>query len=95
MPFGHAVYVQRKQFIEKITSLDEVFDFLNQWPEQRRDLAHETLLKACRDAAIGRFPLGAARENFRRFIKKAGMLAEVDQFPGLGRPSADRNIGNT
>ncbi|APO74565.1 hypothetical protein AM571_CH01743 [Rhizobium etli 8C-3] len=74
--FGSAVYVHRMYFIDEITSLDEVVDYLENWPEERRGLAYETLLKACHEAAAGRFPVGAVRENFRRFVKKADMLAE-------------------
>ncbi|MEX2696289.1 DUF982 domain-containing protein [Rhizobium mongolense] len=92
--FDRAVYVQRKYFIDEITSLDEVFTFLEAWPEAKRDLAYDTLLKACREAANGRFPIGAARENVRRFLKKAGMLAEIDDVPNLGQRMADRNIGD-
>ncbi|WEX75104.1 DUF982 domain-containing protein [Sinorhizobium numidicum] len=75
--FDRAVYIQRKHFIDEITDLDEVLDYLESWPKERRDLSYDTLLKACRDSAGGRFPLSAVRENFRRFVKKAGMLAEM------------------
>ncbi|WP_208246387.1 DUF982 domain-containing protein (plasmid) [Rhizobium sp. T1470] len=92
--FERAVYVQRKYFIDEITSLDEAFDFLEAWPEAKRDLPYDTLLKACREAVNGRFPIAAVRENLRRFLKKAGMLAEFDDVPNADQLVADRNIGN-
>jgi len=91
---GSAVYIQRAMFIQEITSLDEVFDVLDGWPEQKRDLAYDTLCRACRDAARGRFPIAAITENFRRFAKKAGVLIEIDHVHPVGQPMGHRNLGN-
>ncbi|MGR9355163.1 DUF982 domain-containing protein [Rhizobium leguminosarum] len=77
--FNRSICVQRMHFIDEVTNLEEVVDYLENWPEERRGLAHETLLKACREAAAGRFPLSAVGENFRRFVKKADMLAETHE----------------
>lgn len=79
--FDSAIYVQRKHFIDEVTSLEEVLDFLETWPEERRGLSYDTLLKACREAAAGRFPVSAVGENFRRFVKRFGMLAEAQEVP--------------
>lgn len=92
--FDLPVYVQRKHFIEEITNLHEAFDFLDEWPEYKRDIPYETLQRACREAACGRFPLSAARQNFQRFVKRAGMLIESEDMPSFVGSSNDRNIGN-
>lgn len=92
--FDRAVYVQNVHFIDELTCLEEVFDFLDQWPEDRRDLAYHTLYGACRKAANGSFPLDAIRENFERFVKKAGLLAQVEQVPNLLVLERDRTVGN-
>ncbi|MFA1624660.1 DUF982 domain-containing protein [Rhizobium mongolense] len=92
--FDHPVYVRRKHFIEEIMELDEAFDFLEEWPEERRDLAYETLVRACREAACGRFPLSAVRQNFQRFVKEARMLIEIGDIPYFAGALKDRNIGN-
>lgn len=88
------VLLHRNHFIDEITSLDEIFDVLDEWPEEKRGLAYDTLLKACRNTASGQFPLSAARENFRRFLKMSDVLAKADSAPKFTRLMSDRNIGN-
>ncbi|MGZ2487287.1 hypothetical protein ACVITL_005872 [Rhizobium pisi] len=77
--FDRAVCVQRAHFIDEVTTLDKVLEYLENWPQERRGLAYETLFKACRDATAGRFPVSAVGENFRRFVKKADMLVETHE----------------
>ncbi|ANK85670.1 MULTISPECIES: DUF982 domain-containing protein [Rhizobium] len=84
------VFLHRQHFVAEITCLDEIFELLDEWPQDKRGLAYDTLLKACRDTAKGAFPLSAARENFRRFLKMSGMLDSGPKFEGMG----DRNVGN-
>ena len=88
------VLLHRKHFIDEITCLDEILDFLDEWPEDKRGLAYDTLLKACRDTASGRFPLSATRENFRRFLKMSGVLANVEAAPKFERLMNERTLGN-
>lgn len=85
------VFLHRNHFVDQITSLDEIFDVLDEWPADKRGLAYDTLLKACRDTASGRFPLSAARENFRRFLKMSGVL---EGGPKFDRVFSEQNIGN-
>jgi predicted protein tyrosine phosphatase len=92
--FDRAVYVQNLHFIDEVTCLEEVFDFLDKWPEQRRDIAYHALYGACRRAANGSFPLDAIRENFERFVKRAGLVAEVQEIPAFRFLDRDRNVGN-
>ncbi|MHC2300648.1 hypothetical protein ACVJBD_004914 [Rhizobium mongolense] len=54
----------------------------------------ETWQSACGETAWGRFPLSAVRQNFQRFVKKAGTLIEIEDMPRFVGPSNDRNIGN-
>ncbi|WP_156390349.1 DUF982 domain-containing protein, partial [Rhizobium sp. Root1203] len=81
--FDRAAYVRGRNFVEEIACLEDVFDFLDEWPEERRDLAYHTLFGACRKAANGSFPLEAVRENFERFTKKAGLLVEIEKVPSV------------
>lgn len=90
--FEHPLFVQRKHYIEEIASLDDAFDLLESWPHDQRGLPHETLLRACREAASGRFPLAAARSNLERFLKKAGILAAIEDVPNFANVASDRNI---
>jgi Protein of unknown function (DUF982) len=90
--FDRSIYFQGKHFIEEIAGLDDVFEFLDAWPEERRGFAYEALLKACRDAARKRFPLSAVREIVRGFVDAAGILVEVDDVRTFEFPSDDRNV---
>ena len=92
--FDRAAYVRGRHFIEEIACLEEVFDFLDEWPEEHRDLAYHTLYGACRRAANGSFPLEAVRENFERFTKKAGLLVEIEEVPSIFALDRNRNVGN-
>lgn len=91
--FDSPLFVKRKHFIQKIGCLDDIFDFLEEWPEEKRGVAHDVMLRACRDAAVRQFPLGAVRENFERFLKKNDMLASLEEVPFLPQGLGDRNIG--
>ncbi|MBW6424400.1 DUF982 domain-containing protein [Rhizobium sp. XQZ8] len=80
--------------MQELGSLEDVFDLLEGWPEQKRDAAYEVLVKACRLAAQGIFPLCAIRENVRRFLIRHKSLANIDEVPLPQQFGADRNIGS-
>lgn len=91
--FDKPLYAQRRYFAQEIAGLDDVFDFLDEWPQEKRTLAYETLFRHCQEAACGRWPISAVRENFRRFLQQNGRLAEIeDVHPHLMRDS-DAKIG--
>lgn len=90
--FSRPLFVQRQHFVQEVGCLDDIFDLLEEWPADKRDVAYETMLRACRDAAVGRFPLGAVRDNFRRFLKKDGLLVEIESVPFVSRGPSDRNV---
>ncbi|PWI50962.1 DUF982 domain-containing protein [Rhizobium phaseoli] len=81
--FNRPICVQGGYLINEVKNLDDVLECLESWPQERRGLAYETLYKACREAAAGRFPVSAVAENFRRFVKKADMLAETHQIRAI------------
>ncbi|MFB2564021.1 DUF982 domain-containing protein [Rhizobium sp. IMFF44] len=91
--FDRPLFVKRKHFIQEICCLDDIVDFLEEWPEEKRGVAHVVMLRACRDAVDGRFPLSAVRKNFERFLKKNDMLASIEEFPLRPQRASDRNIG--
>ncbi|GLS38516.1 hypothetical protein GCM10010869_41110 [Mesorhizobium tianshanense] len=71
------VFVKRGTYIvHEIASLADAIDFLDEWPEDRRDLIHETALRACHDAHDGHKPVSAARNAFIGFAKRAGILED-------------------
>lgn len=90
--FDSPIYAQRKHFIQEIAGLDDVFDFLDEWPQDSRDIVYEVIVDACRKAASGQLPVQAVAENFRRFLKKHNMLADVKEVPSHLRQAQDRNV---
>lgn len=93
--FDHPIYAQRKYFVQEIAGLDDMFDYLDEWPLEKRNFAYDTLIELSREAACGRRPTSAARENFRRFLKRNGKLAELEDIPPFMRRVTDRSIGGT
>ncbi|WP_084646963.1 DUF982 domain-containing protein [Mesorhizobium sp. WSM2561] len=51
-------------------------DFLNDWPEDQRDLIHQTALRTCYDADDGQKPLSAAHHAFLDFAKRVAVLED-------------------
>ncbi|WP_425350315.1 DUF982 domain-containing protein [Mesorhizobium temperatum] len=50
--------------MQEIVDLAGAIEFLEEWPEDRRSLIHETALRACCQAHDGRKPMGLARNAF-------------------------------
>ncbi|MGX5829252.1 DUF982 domain-containing protein [Mesorhizobium sp. 43Arga] len=75
--FGTPIFVKRAAYIvQEIASLADGIDFLNEWPEDRRDVIHETALRACYDAYDGRKPLSVARNAFLGFARRVAILED-------------------
>jgi hypothetical protein len=67
--FVQPVFVKVNAYISReIASLMDALDYLEEWPEERRDLMHETVVQAGYDVFEGRKPL----ETF----EKAGRCRE-------------------
>jgi len=92
--FDHPLFVQRKRYVDEIASLEDAFDLLETWPAEQRGLAHETLMRACQEAANGRFPVVAVRKNLETFLRKAGAQADIEDVPNFAALTPDRNIGS-
>lgn len=90
--FDRSIYFQGKHFIEELAGLDDVFAFLDAWPEERRGFAYEAVLKACREADRKRFPLSAVRDLVRAFVDAAGILVDVHDAPNFESPGDERNV---
>ncbi|MEI9431691.1 DUF982 domain-containing protein [Mesorhizobium sp. Cs1299R1N3] len=55
--FSSSIFVKRATYIvQEIAGLADAIDFLNDWPEEQRDLMHQTALRACYDADDGHNP---------------------------------------
>lgn len=79
--FNRPHYAQRRYFVQEITGLDDVFDGLDEWPHEKRNIACETVVRYCREAANGQWPIDAVREIFRVFLKRNAKFAENEDVP--------------
>jgi hypothetical protein len=92
--FDSPLFVKTSRYVQELGSLEDVFDLLDDWPEEKKGDTYEVLLKACRMSAQGIFPLPAIRENVRRFLLKHGILANIDEVPVMMKRTNDRNLGS-
>ncbi|RWB93084.1 DUF982 domain-containing protein [Mesorhizobium sp.] len=75
--FSSPIFVKRASYIvQEIASPADAIEFLNEWPEHRRDLTYETALRACCDAYAGHIPVGAASNAFIGFAKRVAILED-------------------
>lgn len=66
-----------KYLIQEVAGLEDAIDVLEAWPDERRDLIYDTVLKACHGALDGRRPTRVARNAFAAFARRAGILEET------------------
>jgi hypothetical protein len=92
--FEKPLFVRQSRYVQELASLEDVFDLLDDWPSEKRGDTYEVLVKACRLAAQGTFPLPAIRENVRRFLMRERVLANIEEVPLLAMRTSDRNIGS-
>ncbi|MER9707983.1 DUF982 domain-containing protein [Mesorhizobium sp. M0204] len=76
--FSSPLFVRRAaHIVQEIANPADAIDFLNEWPEDRRDRIYEAALTACFDAYNGRKPASAARKTFFRFAKQVAILEDA------------------
>ncbi|MGX5844873.1 DUF982 domain-containing protein [Mesorhizobium sp. ArgA1] len=75
--FSSSIFVKRATYmVQEIADLKDAIEFLEQWPEDRRDPIHETALRACYEAHVRRKPVSAARNAFLGFSQRAGIFLD-------------------
>jgi hypothetical protein len=76
--FDSLMFVKNGNFlVEEVGSADDAVDFLEEWPEHRRDKIYDAARRACYAALDGRVSSDAARSAFRTWAEWAGILKEV------------------
>ncbi|MCV0396754.1 MAG: DUF982 domain-containing protein [Rhizobiaceae bacterium] len=60
--------------IREITTLEDAFDFMEEWPESRRGTIYHTALRALRAAHDKHLPMHAARNALEGFARSARIL---------------------
>lgn len=92
--FDKPLFVKKSGYIQELASLEDAFDLLDDWPMDSRGDSYDVLMKACRFAAQGVFPLSATRENIRRFLMRERALANIEEVPLFARSSSGQNLGS-
>jgi hypothetical protein len=76
--FDRPVFVRAAEgLIQEIACLEDVFDFLDEWPAHRRGVIYDTAKRACHRAFDGHVPLKVARDAFAGFARSARILEDV------------------
>ncbi|MBZ9799009.1 DUF982 domain-containing protein [Mesorhizobium sp. ES1-4] len=76
--FDRPVLVRNGHFmIEEISCLEDAFEFLHKWPQERRGPIFETAVRACQRAYDGDAPVPLARDAFAGFARSAKILEDV------------------
>lgn len=76
--FDNPVFVKDgNHLIQEIACLEDVLEFLYEWPKSRRGPIHQTALRACQKVYESDYPLSAARDAFAGFAKSARILEDV------------------
>lgn len=91
--FDAPIFAQRKHFIQEIAGLDDVFDFLDEWPTSKRDQTYETVVKVVREAACRERPVAVAQERFRQFLKSHEQFVRVEDVPARFQQLSGGNLG--
>lgn len=59
-----------------VFTVAEAYDFLNDWPSNRRNGAHTLAVNACRAALSGDIEIELAEEAFRGFARRQQILVD-------------------
>lgn len=87
--FDQPIFVKAGRFlVREVASVMDALEYLDELPQERRDLAHETVVRACWDVLDGNKPVEAIEKAFRRFAKKLGILEEPGVMPWMTMPTS-------
>ena len=92
--FDRPVYLKDGKFmVREINSLEDAIDFLMEWPEKDRDIAHEAVLNTCFMAHDGHKPIKVARDALRAFGKRKGILEKAPAVqPWMVKPTSGGRV---
>jgi hypothetical protein len=75
--FVQPVFVKVNTYMSReIASLMDAIDYLEDWPEERRDLMYETVVQAGYDVFEDRKPLETFEKAFAKFARKKGVAQD-------------------
>ena len=92
--FSEPVYVRTGEFlIQEVATLDDAFDFLDEWPHNLHGPAYQATYIACCRAYAKETSADIARRAMVSFAQSAMILEEVDAlppFPAIAKTGSGR-----
>lgn len=77
--FDSPVFVRDGYYlVQEIAGVEDAIDFLQEWPENDRDVIYETTWRTCCDAHNGFKPISVAHNALEVFAKKRNILEKPD-----------------
>ncbi|MDI6028895.1 DUF982 domain-containing protein [Corticibacterium sp. UT-5YL-CI-8] len=77
MVFEQPIFVEDSaHIVREIACLGAALDFLEEWPEDRRDMIFDVVLRACYDVNDGKKPISVAQKAIEGFAKRKGILVD-------------------
>ncbi|TIS76301.1 MAG: DUF982 domain-containing protein [Mesorhizobium sp.] len=90
--FDRPVFVKKGEFmVEEVECLADAFEFLQEWPKNRRGPIFDTAFRACQRAYDAQVPISVAREAFAGFARSAKILEDASAaMPWMTAPKTGR-----
>ena len=88
--FNKPVYLKEgKYLVREIASVLDALEFLEDWPEEDRDVLHDAAFRTCTMAYDGLKPVKVARDAMRAFGRQKGILVHVPAVkPWMLKPAS-------
>ncbi len=84
-------WLQRHLPDDPVIAWVDAFEFLQEWPKNRRGPIFDTALRPCQRAYDGQVPISVAREAFAGFARSAKILEDVSAaMPWMTAPKTGR-----
>jgi hypothetical protein len=71
----------------EVTSVEQAYALLNDWPMWRRDRSHGVALNVCRAAIAGEIDIDTAQASLAAFARRIGHESTSDSVPAWSLPA--------
>ncbi|TIO33662.1 DUF982 domain-containing protein [Mesorhizobium sp.] len=91
--FDRPVFVKKGGgvMVGEIGCLADAFEFLQEWPKDRRGPIFNAAFRACQRAYDGQVPISVARDAFAGFARSAKILEDISAaMPWMTAPKTGR-----
>jgi len=79
--FANPIFVRTgEHLVQEIASLDDAFDFLDEWPRELQGTAYDVAYNTCSRAYCGEVAIDVAHQAIVGFAKSAMILEEFEEL---------------